>query len=1037
MAKKAARKSSTSPDAAVTAPDSAKPTRAPQDAPTSPPRSSITTVKSSSPADDRIERRTVEIGTDFFARTAPQTLSVFHARWWEDRLMHWAMNDPAIKVQMFRFVDVLPMLRDHTSIARHLEEYFEDVRSHLPWAVRLGLDLSTGNSILSRALAYNARTNAARMARRFIAGSTPDEVLKTIQQLRRNRFAFTLDLLGESVISNVEADRYQHTLLQLLHSLAEPINAWPEDQLLDQVPSGHIPRLNLSLKLSALDSQFSSIDAEGTFRRVASRLRPILQTARQLGAQIHVDMEQHDHKALTFHIFQRILMEDEFRDYADCGIVVQAYLRSAEADLHSLLEWTRRRETPITVRLVKGAYWDYENIVAQARGWPVPVYRRKWQSDDCYERLSRVLLENHQLLRPAFGSHNLRSLAHVTALAEELRVPDDAWEIQMLYGMCDEQAALFRSRGRRVRIYTPFGELIPGMAYLVRRLLENTSNESFLRQNFSEHVPAKTLLMKPSHHAAAEPPIEDSTPEGFRNEPFTDFSAPEARQAMLDAIQTVRENLGRPCPLVIDGKFCETRTTIISRNPSKSTEIIGKVASASLDQTNDAVEAARRAFQTWSRSDLATRLEYIELITAEIRERRFELAAWIILETGKPWAEADAEVSEAIDFCVYYTQEFKRLSQPRKTPVPGEENLYFYRPRGVCAVIAPWNFPLAILTGMTIAAVVSGNTVVMKPAEQASVVAARFMDIIRNSGLPAGVVNFLPGIGEEIGPPLVTHPEVDLIAFTGSQAVGLEINRVAADTSKHQHNVRRVIAEMGGKNAIIIDDDADLDEAVLGVVRSAFGYSGQKCSACSRVIVLDAIYEQFTQRLLDAVRSLPIGPAEDPSTKIGPVIDDEARERLQNFIRKIDPEHGAQLLLAIDPGPIAKKGSFIGPHIFTNVDPESALAQQELFGPILSVLRVRTLDDAFTIANNTRYALTGGVYSRSPVTLRRARNEFHVGNLYLNREITGALVQRHPFGGFRMSGIGSKAGGPDYLLQFLIPVAVSENTMRRGFAPET
>jgi RHH-type proline utilization regulon transcriptional repressor/proline dehydrogenase/delta 1-pyrroline-5-carboxylate dehydrogenase len=385
---------------------------------------------------------------------------------------------------------------------------------------------------------------------------------------------------------------------------------------------------------------------------------------------------------------------------------------------------------------------------------------------------------------------------------------------------------------------------------------------------------------------------------------------------------------------------------------------------------------------------------------------------------------------------MYYAQEYKRLSQPRRTPVPGEDNTYYYRPRGVCAVIAPWNFPLAILAGMTIAAVVTGNTVVMKPAEQSSVVAARFMDIIRNSGLPSGVINFLPGIGEEVGPALISHPDVDLIAFTGSQAVGLEINRVAADTSKAQHNVRRVIAEMGGKNAIIIDEDADLDEAVLGVVRSAFGYSGQKCSACSRVIVLDSIHDQFTQRLVETVRSLTIGPAEEPGTKIGPVIDEEARERLQNFIRKVDLENGTQLLLAMDPGPLAKKGSYIGPHIFTGVDPDSALAQQELFGPILAILRVRTLDDAFNIANNTRYALTGGVYSRSPVTLRRARQEFHVGNLYLNREITGALVNRHPFGGFRMSGIGSKAGGPDYLMQFLIPIAISENTMRRGFAPE-
>jgi len=324
-----------------------------------------------------------------------------------------------------------------------------------------------------------------------------------------------------------------------------------------------------------------------------------------------------------------------------------------------------------------------------------------------------------------------------------------------------------------------------------------------------------------------------------------------------------------------------------------------------------------------------------------------------------------------------------------------------YRQRGVCAVISPWNFPLAILTGMTLAAIVTGNTVIMKPAEQSSVVAAKLMEIVRNCGIPAGVVNFLPGIGEDIGPVLTRHPDVDLVAFTGSQAVGLEINHAAAETLAGQRNVRRVIAEMGGKNAI-----------------------------SSRVIVLESVYEPFLQRLTDAVKSLQIGPAEDPGTRIGPVIDNDSRDRLLEFIRKVDPEHGGQVVLAMDPGPLSRQGSFIGPHIFTNVDPVAPLAQQELFGPILAVIRVRTLDDAITVANGTRYALTAGVYSRSPVTLKRVRAELQAGNLYLNREITGALVQRHPFGGYRMSGIGSKAGGPDSLLQFVIPVNISSARSR-------
>jgi len=986
--------------------------------------------------DKQVEIRTQEIGRELFGRVQHRAPSIFHGRWWEDRLMSWAMDDDAVKVQMFRFVDVLPMLKDHNAIARHLDEYFEDVRDKLPWAARLGLDLSTNNSILSRALAYNARTNAARMARRFIAGSNVDEVLSSVRRLRRNRFAFTLDLLGEAIISDSEADRYQQAYLDLINGMSQQVDEWPDDQLLDSDHERRIPRVNVSIKLSALDSQFAPIDAEGTIRRVSARLRPVLRAAREHHAYVHIDMEQNDYREITFEIFRRVMMEDEFRDYADCGIVIQTYLESAEADLRRMLEWAQRRGTPIWIRLVKGAYWDYENIVAEYRGWPVPVYRRKWQSDDCYERLTRILMENYQWLRPALGSHNLRSLAHGLALAEQLQVPKQAMEIQMLYGMGDEQAQLFLEQGYRVRIYTPFGELIPGMAYLVRRLLENTSNDSFLRQSFTEHIAVEKLLMKPSSHATAEPPIQDAPKSGFSNEPLTDFSREENRTAMTEALAAVRDEFGNEYPLIIDGKSCDSRATLVSRNPSKTSEIIGRVASATAEQAADAVDAARRAYSMWAATPVETRAEYLELMAAEMRERRLELAAWIIFETGKPWAEADADVAETIDFCMYYAHEMKRLAKPQQCDFLGEENSYTYRPRGVCVVIAPWNFPMAILTGMTVAAMVAGNTVIMKPAEQSSIVGAKLMEIVRNASVPDGVVNFLPGVGEDLGPALVSHPDVDLVAFTGSQDVGLEINRSAADTDKRQQNVRRVIAEMGGKNAIIVDDDADLDEAVVGVIKSAFSYAGQKCSACSRVIVLEAAYDQFVQRLVDATKSLLVGIAEDPATKVGPVIDEDARDRILETIKKVDPEHGGVLTLAVDVGPLAKQGTFVGPHIFTDVDPTSPLAQNEIFGPVLAVIKAKNLDEAFQIANGTRYALTGGIYSRSPASLRRARNEFEVGNLYLNREITGALVQRHPFGGYRMSGIGSKAGGPDYLLQFLVPVSVSENTMRRGFAPK-
>ena len=985
--------------------------------------------------EDRVEQRTREIGEELFGRLTHRSPSIFHGRWWEDRLMNWAMEDEAVKVQMFRFVDVLPMLRDHTAIARHLEEYFEDVKQHLPWAARIGLDLSTNNSILSRALAFNARTNASRMARRFIAGENVPEVLKSVRQLRQNGFAFTLDLLGEAIISEVEADRYQQAYINLIEGMSEKVDNWSEVEVLDNDHVGAIPRLNMSVKLSALDSQFSSIDPVGSRDRVLHRLRPILRAAQEHHAYVHFDMEQYDYRNLTFDIFEHVLMEDEFREFSDAGIVVQAYLQNAEDDLKRLLKWTKKRGTPITVRLVKGAYWDYETIRSEYRNWPSPVFRRKWQSDDSFEQQCRFLMKNHEWLRPALASHNLRSLSHGLAWADEYKVPAQAYEIQMLYGMGDDQAQLFSERGHRVRIYTPFGELIPGMAYLVRRLLENTSNDSFIRQSFTEHVAVEKLLMKPSDHAVAEPPIEDEVAEGFTNEPLTDFSVDDNRSAMQQALDDARSEFGQTYPLVIDGKSSESRSTLSSRNPSDTAEIVGHVAAATADQTADAVDAAQRAFPQWAAMETSNRCEYLELIAAEMRERRFELAAWICFEVGKTWAEADADVAEAIDFCMYYAHEMRRLDTPQQCDFKGEENSYSYRPRGVAAVITPWNFPLAILTGMTSAAIVAGNTVVMKPAEQSSVVAAKFMEIVRNAGVPDGVVNFLPGIGEDVGPELVGSPDVDLVCFTGSQEVGLEINRVASDTDQRQTSVRHVIAEMGGKNAIIVDDDADLDEAVLGVIHSAFGYAGQKCSACSRVIVLEAAYDSFVKRLVEATKSLNIGAADNPATTIGPVIDDDARKRVLKAAKAVDPEFGEELALAVDVKKLAKQGTFVGPHIITGVDPESKVAQEEFFGPLLAVMKAKNLDEAFNIANNTRFALTGGVYSRSPATLKRARTEFQVGNLYLNREITGAMVQRHPFGGFRMSGIGTKAGGPDYLLQFMVPINVTENTMRRGFAP--
>nr|MBC8291473.1 L-glutamate gamma-semialdehyde dehydrogenase [Planctomycetota bacterium] len=848
--------------------------------------------------------------------------------------------------------------------------------------------------------------------------------------------ALRLDLRGEAIVSETEAIAYRRSSLALINGLAPTVNGWSEDATLDRADRGPIARLNVSLKLSALYSQFRPVDPVGTAEAVKKRLRPILRRARRNSAYVHIDMEQYEYKDLTLEIFKQVLMEDDFREFADVGIVIQAYLKDAEKDLMELREWVAERGTPITVRLVKGAYWDYETVIAEQHGWPVPVFTQKWQSDDCFERLSRFLVENHEALRPAFASHNLRSLAHAIAWAETKGLSKSAYEIQMLYGMGGEHAELFRERGHRVRGYTPFGELLPGMSYLVRRLLENTSNDSFLRHSLVEDISRDKLMAKPTASDAATATAEPQPALlAFENEPPADFSQAETREAFEAALKDVAEDFGAEYPLVINGRNVDTKGQIVSRNPSKSDQIVGIVSSAAPLDAAAAIEAARKAFQGWSQVEQHYRSEYLTLLARGMHERKFELAAWMVYECGKTWAEADGDVCEAIDFCNYYALQATDLLASKEFNLAGEENTYFFKPRGVAVVIAPWNFPLAILVGMTTAALVTGNTVVMKPAEQSSVIAAKFMEIVQEVGIPDGVVNLLPGVGEEVGPELVSSPDIDVIAFTGSRDVGLEINRTAAESDPRQHGVKKVIAEMGGKNAIIVDDDADLDEAVLGVVKSAFGYAGQKCSACSRVIILSSIYQKFVKRLVAATRSLNVGSADDPASSVGPVIDEAAVERIRSFIDIGRKENRLVSEFPIDEA-LADQGYFVGPHIFGDVDRSSRIAQEEIFGPVLACIPAEDLDEAIDIANDTDYALTAGVFSRSPANLKRCAAELIAGNLYINRGTTGALVARQPFGGFRMSGIGSKAGGPDYLAQFVLPVNITENTMRRGFAPD-
>jgi RHH-type proline utilization regulon transcriptional repressor/proline dehydrogenase/delta 1-pyrroline-5-carboxylate dehydrogenase len=692
---------------------------------------------------------------------------------------------------------------------------------------------------------------------------------------------------------------------------------------------------------------------------------------------------------------------------------------------------------------------------SRQNSWDCPVYFQKLESDVNFEELTRLLLENESIVTAAFGSHNVRSIAHAQTLADELGIDRSRFEFQLLYGMAGPIKRALVELGYRVREYCPVGELLPGMSYLVRRLLENTSNEGFLRAKFSENVSAEELLRDPHEllrRNGVKPQTGSMTPatnedrhrkdrafldtapgDIYENSPLVNFVYKDSQEKMRSALREMRSRFGEKYPLVIGGEKVWTDKLTPSINPSAPNEVIGSVAEAGIPEAERAVKAARGAFGKWSRTPFEERAQLLERAAAIMERRRYELSALEVFEVGKPWAEADGDIREAMDFCRFYAAQMRVIGQPRLTQhVPGEESYQHYWPRGVALVIAPWNFPIAILCGMVSAALVTGNTVIMKPSEQSIICGAMLMEIFEEAGVPPGVLNFLSGRGSVIGAHLVDHKDIDLIAFTGSREVGLRIWESAGVTRPGQRELKHVVCEMGGKNPMIIDSDADLDEAIVGSIYSAFGYQGQKCSALSRLIVLEENYDRVMERLLSATASLRVGNPEEPGTVVGPVIDEAAYKRIQEYV-----DIGkSEATLAYQAKEVPPEGYFIPPTIFTDVKPDMRIAREEIFGPVLSVLKVRDLDEAIDVANGTDYALTAGFFSRSPANIDRAKAQIEAGNVYINRSCTGAVVGRHPFGGFKMSGGGTKAGGADYLLQFLLPRVVTENVTRHGFAPE-
>ena len=953
------------------------------------------------------------------------------------RLMDWSMKDPVFKTQLFRFVDVLPSLNSSAEIVRHLQEYLGDKAVALNPALKAGLAAS---SFAPALVATPVKAQIVDMAGQFVAGQTGEDLIKQIRKNSKLGLATTIDLLGEAVVNEAEADVFLRRNLEILDSVSAHFAKEPAPCFSDLGPDGPIPRLNLSVKISALTPDVHPADPENSIAALKERLRPILRRAAEVGALINFDMESYKLKDLTLALFKSIFEEPEFAQKPAIGIAVQAYLRDCEADLRDLVAWARAHQRPLNIRLVKGAYWDYETIIAQQREWPIPVWQRKPESDANYEKLTLFLLENIDLITPNFASHNVRSCAHAIAQAERLGISPKAYEFQALYGMADELKAALLQMGHRVREYCAIGELLPGMAYLVRRLLENTSNEGFLRIKNMGEATKEQLLGNPvdAIAAAPEPLARKARPAGaFVNAANTDFSLAANREKQRAALQDYEANrIGKKWPVIINGKKITDRPYLPSVNPARPAQVVGYWAKGTVQDAEAAVAASVAYFPKWRATPVDDRAKILERAADLMESRRFEINSLLILEAGKPWVEADGDLSEAIDFLRFYAIEMRRMGKPVVTQhVPGERCVQTWTPRGVGVSVAPWNFPLAILTGLTVAPLVAGNCMIIKPARQTSVIGALLMEVMMEAGTPPGALHFLPCSGADAGAHLVAHPQIDFIAFTGSRAVGCDIYATAGKTSPGQHNLKKVVCEMGGKNAMIIDNDADLDEAIPAALYSAFGYAGQKCSALSRLIVLEGVYDKFVERFLSACPSLPVGDPAHPGTIVNPVIDDAAQKSILGYIEAGKQECKLAWQATLSPEAVASKGYYVPPTVFTGCKVEHTIVREEIFGPVLAVLKAKDLDEAFAMVNASDYALTAGFFSRSPRALERAQQEIFTGNLYLNRGCTGAIVERHPFGGFKMSGGGTKAGGREYLENFLFPRLIAENVIRRGFTP--
>ena len=969
------------------------------------------------------EREVFAIGSQFLAHARKKQSGVFSSQFWSDKLMDWAMKDEQFKIQFFRFIDAYPALKTPEEIHDHLVDYLSQPGVTPP----PGMDLMLKAGGIAKGMFAGRMTKQIEgMAKKFIAGRNAESAAPLLRELWKKGMCFSVDLLGEACHSQRVADEYQEKYLNLINELPGLVANFPLNERLEQDYLGAIPRVNVSIKITSLYWKVDPIDRDGVMERLIDRLSPLLKAASEKGVFINFDIEQAELKEFTIDLFERCCEKFDF----PAGLALQAYLRSGMDDARGVIDWAKSTGRQVTVRLVKGAYWDYETISAEQEGRPVPVWSRKQDTDANFERMATRFIENMPKsageggVKLALGSHNARSIAACLATIRKNDLPDHALELQMLHGMGDPLKAAALEEGLRLREYLPVGELLAGMAYFVRRLLENTSNESWLRASFAEGSSDRQLLINP---ASIDPEGEDPGMVMLEH------------HAEKQALTTSDERVG-------DGRAFSNAVLRDFSKQSVRENFVSEIGKASVERgvqfsedVDGAIHTADVKFAEWARQPFHTRAEVLINAAKIMRHRRDELAGMIIKEIGYTWREADQEICDTIDYLEFHARAAIEYFLPRRLGrFIGERNTVIHQPRGVVLCYAPWWHPLSVLCAMTSASVVTGNTAVVVVPETGRGVIHEYKNILSMAGCPEGVVSFVHAFTDATA--LWYHPAVATIVYGGDREKGLEIVQAAGTTQQGQGQAKRVIAEFGGKNAIIVDTSADLGEAVMSVLRCAFGRAGQSPYACSRVIVVDSAYDDFVDRLVEATNERYVGNPLEPGTEMGPIVSEDhmkvIRNRLEKaafegkLVNRTDTPSASQLM----PG-----RSYIMPHIFTDVSPDAVTAQEQILGPVVVVIRASSFEEAITIANTkgSGYALSGGVYSRKPSHIKMARESLVAGQVFINADITPLRVGRQPVAVAGLSGTGGvMRGGREYLAHFVNPQVICESMMRQGFAPE-